>query len=95
MHQNFGKKISDRDLAVISNMGESYFIHIFKKEIGLTPMEYLNKLRIEKAKKLIEARENNITEIAGLCGYCSASYFSYCFNDFKKGIQVSVTGSLG
>ena len=61
-------------------MGESYFIHIFKKEIGLTPMEYLNKLRIEKAKKLIEARENNITEIAGLCGYCSASYFSYCFN---------------
>lgn len=44
MHQNFGKKISDRDLAVISNMGESYFIHVFKKEIGISPSSYKRSL---------------------------------------------------
>lgn len=80
MHGNFGVKIIDKKLAAISNMAESYFIHIFKQELGMTPMEYLNKLRIEKAKKLLDGGDNNITEVAEMCGYCSASYFSNCFN---------------
>lgn len=86
MNQNYGHRLSDKVLADISKMGESYFIHTFKKEIGITPMDYLSRVRIEKAKKLLEGNEHNITEIALICGYNSLSYFSYVF---KKGEKMS------
>lgn len=86
MHNNFGRKIVDKELALISNLGESYFINVFKKEMGMTPKEYLNKLRIEKAKKILDTEDATVKEIAEICGYSSASYFSNCF---KKEMGVS------
>lgn len=79
MHQHFGEKLSVGILAKLINMSESHFIRIFKKEIELTPMEYLIKLRIEKAKKLLMSNTKSITEIAFLCGFNSTSHFSSCF----------------
>ena len=79
MHQNFGEKLTVSSLSNHVNMSESNFIRTFKKETQLAPIEYLIKLRIDKAKKLLRGRTKTITEIALQCGFNSTSHFSSCF----------------
>ncbi|MDP4145870.1 MAG: AraC family transcriptional regulator [Bacillota bacterium] len=79
MHQNFGEKLTVGGLAKLVNMSESHFIRTFKQETKLTPIEYLIKLRIDKAKKLLRSRVKSITEIALQCGFNSTAHFSSCF----------------
>jgi AraC-like DNA-binding protein len=79
MQQNFGKKLTIKSLAKMVSMSESSFIRLFKKETGLSPMDFLIKLRIDKAKKLIRAGSMNITEVSLHCGFSSTSHFSTSF----------------
>lgn len=79
MNQNFGEKLTVGSLAKHVNMSESHFIRTFKQETQLAPFEYLIKLRIEKAKKLLRDRTKTITEIALQCGFNSTSHLSSCF----------------
>lgn len=88
MHQHFGEKITIKKLAKRASMSESHFIRVFKKETGLSPMDYLIALRIEKAKKLLRAGTKNITEISLLCGFNSVSHFSSSFSK-SEGISPS------
>ncbi|MGL5354368.1 MAG: helix-turn-helix domain-containing protein [Clostridium sp.] len=79
MNQNYEGKLTIDNLAKIAKMSESNFIRVFKKETKLTPIEYLIKLRLEKAKKLLRGGTKTITEIALQCGFNSTSHFSSCF----------------
>ncbi|MGL4107432.1 helix-turn-helix domain-containing protein [Clostridium sp. LP20] len=79
MNKNFGDKLTVGVLANYINMSESHFIRIFKEETGLSPIDYLIKLRINKGKMLIRSKAYSITEIAGECGFNSVSHFSSCF----------------
>lgn len=79
IHQSYGEKLTVDTLAKLVNMSQSHFIRTFKKETGLTPIEYLIKVRINKSKKLLRSRTKTITEIALQCGFNSAAHFSYCF----------------
>jgi transcriptional regulator GlxA family with amidase domain len=79
MNQNFGEKITIETLSKLTNMSESNFNRIFKKEMGLSPIEYLINVRIKKAKKFLRARNLTITEISMKCGFYSISHFSSCF----------------
>lgn len=65
MNKNFGDKITVGVLANYINMSESHFIRVFKEETELSPIEYLIKLRINKAKMLLRSKSYSITEIAG------------------------------
>jgi len=82
MHQHFGKKLTIAELARIANMSESHFMRIFKKETGLTPMEFLIRTRLEKAKKLLRMGGKKVTETALECGFNSTSHFSSCFTKY-------------
>lgn len=53
-----------------------YLCHEFKNATGKTIVDYLNFLRCENARYLLWTGEHNIREIAELCGFNSASYFS-------------------
>lgn len=79
MHQHFGQKITIAELAKKINMSESHFIRVFKKETGVSPMDYLIRIRIEKAKKLLRIGTKNITEVSLFCGFGSTSHFSSSF----------------
>ncbi len=68
-----------------------YLRKLFKKEMGVTPLEYMTRLRMKKAESLLTAlgaRDYTMSEIAGLCGYEDALYFSRVF---KKAYGVSPT----
>ncbi len=59
-----------------------YLRKLFKKEMGITPLEYMISLRMKKAENLLCAmwsREYSISEVAQMCGYEDALYFSRVF----------------
>lgn len=64
-----------------------YIRRCFKSVVGLPPLEYMTKLRINQAKILLYQNPLlSIKEIALACGFCDSLYFSTCF---KKHIGIS------
>lgn len=79
MNQHFGEKITIEFLSKLTNMSESNFNRIFKRETEVSPIEYLINIRLKKAKRLLREKNINITEISQKCGFYSLSHFSSCF----------------
>jgi AraC-like DNA-binding protein len=75
---NFGK------LARENNISLSYLSEIFKDQYKLSLSEYLNTVRINKAKELMKTSELNFTQIAEKVGYQNVYYFSKVFKDLNK-----------
>ncbi len=72
-----------------------YLRKLFKKEIGVTPLEYMTRLRMKKASTMLTAQGANdysVAEIARLCGYDDALYFSRVFKK-TYGVSPSVYAS--
>ena len=66
-------------------MNPDYLRKLFKKEMGISALEYLTSLRMKSAEKLLTAMWSNeytITEIAHMCGYDDALYFSRVFKKY-------------
>jgi len=73
------------DFVTASGYNPDYFRRIFKKYTSFTPVEYLNRLRISKAKELIHLeRHLTMAEIADQCGFCNSFYFSTVFRNQEK-----------
>lgn len=79
MHSNVGEKLVLEDLALVANMSPSHFARVFKKEMGKSPISYLNDIRLKKVKRLLMLGEYSITEIALECGFSSSAYLSAAF----------------
>lgn len=88
MCQNIDSKITVQRLAEEVNLSVSHFTKLFKEITSQTPVEYLNHLRLEKAKRLLKFSQKNLTEVAFDCGFTSSSYFSYLFID-REGLSPS------
>lgn len=80
LHSNFSKQITISDIADHVHASANYCSTLFKKETGFTINEALTKLRIEEAKRLLIQGDLKIKEIASLCGFGSARYFSEVFS---------------
>lgn len=65
-------------------LGISYvhFIRRFKQSTGITPSEYLSKIRLERAKNFLTQTDMAIKDIAPRCGYENEYYFSNVFKKF-------------
>lgn len=66
-------------LAEVGNINKYYLAHRFKKEIGLSPIEYLIQVRIKQAQTHLETTDYTIGEIARFNGFSSQSFFSQAF----------------
>lgn len=55
----------------------------FKNEIGMLPKEYINRKKVELARKKIEENEMSLTNIAMECGFSDSGYFSTVFKRFQ------------
>lgn len=66
-------------VAASVNFSPSHFSTIFSQETGLTFVEYLTKVRMEKAKELLISRDMRITDVGYEVGYRDSHYFSYLF----------------
>ena len=84
IHTEYAKTIPLARLAEIACMSPSYFCRYFKGVTGLSPVNYILRYRIEKAKELLLNGETSITEICFNVGFNSQSYFDRIFQRFTK-----------
>ena len=68
-----------QDLARHVNMAEDYLTSCFHKEVGMAPIAYLNRYRVNQAKLLLKQGEASITDIALAVGFVDRGYFSRVF----------------
>lgn len=87
IHKNYsGELIRIEKLATMCNITPEYFRSIFKNTYGVSPINYINNLKMAKAKELIDSQMYSITAAANLSGYVDISHFS---REFKKKFEVS------
>ncbi|NDI34931.1 helix-turn-helix domain-containing protein [Chengkuizengella sediminis] len=79
IEENYAKPLTLSDAAKHVNRNSYYISHLFKQETGLSFIEYLQKKRIEEAKKLLEASDLNLSDISVQVGFSDANYFSRVF----------------
>lgn len=85
---NFDRKISLEDIARELNVSKQYLCSVFREETGETTSFYINRLRIEKAKKLLLKDDYRIKEIFEKVGFSNQYYFSKVF---KKMAGMTIT----
>lgn len=88
MEQHYGENITVSKLAELGYVSASSLNRRFKKETGITPIEYLIEIRIEKSKLLLRRKNIPVTEVALRCGFGSSAHFSACFQN-RTGIAPS------
>ncbi|MBC8064566.1 MAG: helix-turn-helix domain-containing protein [Chlorobia bacterium] len=79
MRRDLTQLMSIGDLARAAGLSESRFAHLFSQETGVSPRKYLEQLRLERSKQLLELTDLTIREIAHSLGYASEFYFSQRF----------------
>jgi len=75
LFENYTRHISLDEMAALVHLNKSYLVRLFRREIGQTPLDYLNGIRISHARELLRSTSLKISEIAFRCGFESASYF--------------------
>jgi len=73
------ESIKTEELAAMSGISVSYYKKIFQKKFGITPNQYLNKLKINYACSLLKTHHYTVTQISEMAGYSSVYYFTYAF----------------
>lgn len=68
--------ISSEEMAEASKLSKYHFTRLFKKETGLTPVQYLTTIRLQKATELLQHTKYTVDEIAQLVGYKNANYLN-------------------
>lgn len=82
IHKNYSKEyIYISELSAKCRISEDYFRKIFKNVYGISPLKYINNLKLSYSKELINSGMYTLTEVAELSGYTDISYFS---KEFKK-----------
>lgn len=84
IHKNYNSKIALNDIAKLVSMNKSYFCRLFKKETGESYLDYLIKVRLEKAVELMVESDMRIADIAANVGYNDIFYFNNVFKDYFK-----------
>ena len=92
IREQYASDLTLADVAQKVYLNPTYFSELFKKETGKGFSEYINGLRIEKAKKLLTVKTLKISEVAQMVGYRDTGYFAKQFyryaqvspNDYRK-----------
>lgn len=80
---NLTENLSLKTLSEFCCISAGYLSTIFKKEVGMTLTDYINKKRVDHAILLLNATNLQIQTIAGYCGIPDLNYFSRIFKKFQ------------
>jgi len=76
--------ITVQQVADFAGVHRSYFTNVFTGQVGMPPMKYLQKIRMDKAKRLLMETNASITEIALSLGYPSLYTFTRAFKIYYR-----------
>ena len=76
---HFKENLSLDQLAQMVHLNKYYLAHAFRREFGVSPINYLVSRRIEESRFLLRETDHTLSLIAQILGFSSLSYFSQCF----------------
>ena len=82
IENNLRNNISLTDVAESVYLNPSYLSRLFKQELGENVINYINRIRVEKAQKLLVSTNMKIIDIAKETGFSSSGYFSAVFRRY-------------
>jgi AraC family transcriptional regulator len=80
MRASLGSDLSIATIAAQCRLTPSHFGRYFKRSTGVTPYQYLTRLRLEEAKRLMLTTQHSLAEIALACGFGDQSYLTRIFS---------------
>ena len=83
IEREYSHRLSLGELAETVGMNEKYMCRFFKEFTGITPLDYVNRVRIDHACHNMTVGRMNVTEAAFECGFNELSYFSKVFKKYK------------
>ena len=83
IEREYSRKITLAELAEIAQINEKYLCRFFKEFTGQTPIDYINRLRIDRACFEMSVNKLNVTEASYECGFNEISYFTKIFKKYK------------
>ena len=97
--ENLAATHSRESLAQVAHLSPSRFSAVFREAVGLAPIDYLVKLRMQRARQLLPDRAVSIAQIAAQVGYDNAFYFSRLFKAHyglsPRAYRASLQSALG
>ena len=92
---HLSEELSIVRIGEVAGMSESRFSHVFKEETGISFMEYVGMVRMEKARELLQNTDLRINEIAEQIGIANPNYFSAQYkkrtgqspNEFRRSLM--------
>lgn len=82
LNQRYMESWSLKAMAEFCCLSPDYFSHVFKQAAGAPPIQYLNRLRVEKARELLIFEGISVSAAAFLTGFRDPLYFSRVFKRF-------------
>lgn len=79
LEENFDQEITVKTVALAAGISEGYLQRLYKKETGTTVMDEILRLRVEKAKLLLESSTLPVIDVAVNAGFNSRQHFSAIF----------------
>ena len=89
METKYMEDLTIEQLATAAGLSVQHFCRIFKKSMGMRPLEFLAKKRISVAKTLLEKQEFSIAQVGRAVGYKDLNYFGIVFRS-QEGIAPSL-----
>lgn len=82
IEQHLGDPFTLEDLARAVGVSRFHFARLFRVSTGESPMEFLLRSRIERAKQILMTSDRRMSEIAATLGFCDQSHFSRSFRRY-------------
>ena len=79
IEQHYKESITLDILAEKVSINKFYMAHAFKREYGVSPINYMIDCRIREGKRLLTETDHSLSQIAAVLGFSSSSYFSQRF----------------
>jgi AraC-like DNA-binding protein len=81
--ENYATKLQLADLAAMAGMSESRFKHVFARTFAATPGRYINTIRLNAARRLLEETDDLLSDIATATGFFDQSHMTRAFKAMR------------
>ena len=78
-HQNYDRPLARWEIAAAIGVSEDYLSRVFRRELGISPWDYLNRYRIMQAVERLRHTGDDVARVAHQVGFKDSAYFSRVF----------------
>lgn len=82
VEEHYAEPLTLEQVSQIADLSSTYLSTVFKKDTGMTFLEYLSKIRMDMAKQLLKETNCTVADICGKVGYSDVRYFTKTFTKY-------------